>query len=101
MIGYLAAAEPVPDVSALAQYGPGGAVAAVFAAATVYLFKAMMKTLDLERARGDRLEAENRDLNKAIHERYIPTIQSAITEAAKLAAITAETTRVLNSRGDR
>lgn len=96
-----AAAEGVPDVSVLAQYGPGGAVAAVFAAACIYLFKALMKTLDVERARGDRLETQNAELNKAIHEKYIPATTSMLAEAAKLAQVTAETTRVLDRRGDR
>lgn len=99
----LAAAESVPDVSALAQYGPGGACALVFATACIYLFKALMKTLDLERARGDRLEAENRKLNEAIHERYVPAATSMLAEATRLAALNAETTRVLQERrsGDR
>lgn len=99
----MAAAEGgIPDVSALAQYGPGGIVAVVFATACIYLFKALMKTLDLERARGDRLESENRELTKVIYEKFVPAATSMQTEATRLAQLTAETTRVLERRsGDR
>lgn len=95
-------ADAVPDVSVLAQYGPGGALAAVFATVSFYLFKALLKTLDLEREQNKELRTENRELDREMREKYIPGAMSMLAEAAKLAQVTAETTRVLQDRrGDR
>lgn len=67
-------AQTAPDVSALAQYGPGGALAAVVIVASWYLLR-------IERARGDRLEAANAELNKAIREQIVPSTTEAVSKA--------------------
>lgn len=96
-IGILMAAEaPGPDLSGLAQYP----LAAVFAAAGIYLFKALMKTLDLERARADRLEALNQALNTAMHDRIIPAVTASTTESAAARQATAEAIRALQTWKD-
>lgn len=99
----LLAVGEMPDMSSFAQWGPFGGIVGVVVAFAWVLFKALMKTLDLERARADRLESLNNELNKTIHEKYIPATASMLAEAAKLAQVTAETTRVLQDRrgGDR
>jgi hypothetical protein len=97
-----AAGEVVPDMSSFAQWGPFGGIVSVVVAFAWVLFKALMKTLDVERARADRLESDCRELNRAIHEKYIPATTSMLAEATRLAQVTAETTRVLQDRrGDR
>lgn len=90
-----------PDVSALAQYGPGGIVAGVALLACWYLLRAQQETLKLEREQNTELRAEIRELNKSIHDRYIPALTTAMAESARLAQIAAETTRALQAGKDR
>lgn len=83
-----------------AQYGPATVSASVFAGVAWILFRALLDTLKRERDRGDRLETEIRELNKSIHERYIPALTTVMAEAARLTQVTADTTRALqNGRG--
>lgn len=93
----LAAAEAAaPDLSGLAQYP----IAAVFAGVSWYLFRALMETLKLERARADRLETLNQTLNTAMHDRIIPALMASTTESAAARQATAEAVRVLQTRKD-
>jgi hypothetical protein len=98
----LAAAEgALPDISSFSQWGPLGGVLGLFVWISWYLLKALTKTLDLERAENLELRNENRALNKAIHEQYVPVLTTAMAEAAKLTQVTAETARVLQEQSTR
>lgn len=82
-------AEGADQLSALTQLGVGGIIAALALIAVRVLFAREAKTLDLERARADRLEQELRRLNESIHDRYVPTLTqatAAIAEALSYAA---------------
>lgn len=59
------------------QTGSIGAIALVLLGVVRVLFARETKTLDRERERGDRLEAELRALNTSIHERYVPILTQA------------------------
>lgn len=59
------------------QYGALGAITLCALAAVRVLFQREAKSLDLERQRADRLEEELRQLNAAVHEKYVPTLTHA------------------------
>ncbi len=91
----LGAEVPSPSLS---EWGLPGAVITMVVGFAWYLLKAMTTTLDLERAENKELRAEVKRLNQEICDRFIPTLASAMTEAAKLTEVTAEATRVLQTR---
>lgn len=71
-------AQPAPGATdSLLQYGAIGVLAALAVYAAWVLFGRMSKAYDLERARADRLEAEVRELNKAIQEKYLGVLAEA------------------------
>lgn len=74
----LAAAEPDPGGGGLVQYGVLGIVSAASMSALWW----MVKKTD---ARADRLEAENRELNKQIQKDVIPVLALATERLAKIA----------------
>lgn len=94
----LAAAGDMPDMSSFSQWGPFGGIVGLVVAFAWVLFKALMRTLDLEREQNKELRTENRELNREISEKYVPASMSMLAEATKLAQVTAETTRVLQAR---
>ncbi len=96
-------ATEIPGVTTFDQWGPIGVAASLCAAIAWYFIRANTEALRLEREQNKELRSENRDLNKAIHETYIPATAQMIAEAAKLTQVTAETTRVLQefARKDR
>lgn len=73
---------------ALLQYGALGILAGLALLAVRVLFAQLAKTLDLERARADRAEAEVRALNTAIQERYLTTLAQATTAISEALAVT-------------
>jgi len=84
-----------PDPSVWAQYGPATVSASVFAAVAWYLLKMVMKSLDIERTLNDEYRTEIRELNKSIHDKYIPALTKIMGESAQLTQATAEITRAL------
>jgi len=64
----------------LVQYGALGVLALLAIVAVRVLFQRETKSLDLERARADRLEQELARLNTAVQERTVP----ALTEATRV-----------------
>lgn len=69
------------------QYSALGVIALLALGAVRVLFQRETKSLDLERARADRLEEELRKLNTAITERYVQTLTQAtqaISEALEV-----------------
>lgn len=64
------------------QYGALGAISLCAMLAVRVLFQRETKSLDLERARADRLEEELRKLNQSITEKYIPVLERATTAIA-------------------
>lgn len=99
----VATSAEVPTFSSFDQWGPIGVAASLTAAIAWYFIRANTEALRLEREQNKELRDENRDLNKAIHEKYIPATAQMIAEAARLTQVTAETTRVLQefARKDR
>lgn len=84
-----AASAPVdPTVAVLIQYGAVGVLALAAMAAAKVLFSRMSSTLDQERQRGDRLEAELIKINETIRTSYADTI-------AKSAQATSEASRAV------
>lgn len=78
----LIAQSAAGSADVLIQYGALGVLALLALTAVRVLFQREAKSLDLERARADRLEAELRQLNASVHERYIPTLTQALDAIA-------------------
>ncbi len=89
------------DVSGWAQYGPAGLSAGIFASIAWILFGMQRETLRLERERCARAEAEVSALNKQLRDQVVPVLTQFTSEAARLTAVTAEVTRVMQSWRDR
>lgn len=71
----------------LLQYGALGVLALVLLIAVRLLFQREVAAHDWERARGDRLETELRNLNEAVQGQYLTTLTQAtlaISEALKV-----------------
>lgn len=77
MIDTLVLAQAADTSSVFIQYGALGGVTLLALAAIRVLFLQLQKVLDLERQRGDRLEAELRELNKTAQEKYMATMTEA------------------------
>lgn len=77
-------------VSVFVQYGALGIIALLALGAVRVLFSRETKSLDLERARADRLEAELRQLNITIRDRYVETLSAATRAISEALDVTRE-----------
>lgn len=70
-------AQAADTSSVFIQYGALGVIALLALGAVRVLFQQSVKALDLERQRADRLEAELKETNKTVQEKYMATLTEA------------------------
>lgn len=70
-------AQAADTSSVFIQYGALGCIALLALGAVRVLFQQSVKALDLERQRADRLEAELKETNKTVQEKYMATLTEA------------------------
>lgn len=77
-------AQSADVTTGFVQYGAIGLIALLALLAVRVLFQRESRTLDLERARADRLEGELRQLNEYMAREVIPTLIKATAVIGKM-----------------
>lgn len=79
-------AQAADTSSVFIQYGALGVIALLALGAVRVLFQQSVKALDLERQRADRLEAELKETNKTVQEKYMATLTEATRVMSEVVA---------------